>query len=445
MTHFTKFLFVNPPYEAIGVSESVSSMSVVLSLAMLAALCRKHRRDVEILDLNLHSDWQSTYRSKLSSFKPDVVGITFTTPTVFLARQLVQISRESGSTFVIGGGPHATALPLETLSECGFDAIAVGEAEFAFENFLLDSHADNIPGWVTPGMSTYGSGLIVQDLDSLPYAAVDLFDVERYVYPDRASRRNPVCLIETCRGCYARCTFCNKNIFGFKLRRKSPKRVVDEMEFILNCGYCEIHIADDLFTADLRHASAVCREIIKRRLIFPWVPRSGIRVDRISAPLLKIMAEAGCYHVPLGIESGNQQILDRIKKGITLDQVRQAVASIRAAGMETTGYFMVGMPGETQETIKQTLDFSTGLKLDFIKIGVCVPLPGTPMFSELEQAGRLRTRDWGRYTYATPHWELVQSDLTPDIFKQFTVSGIPLMEAANRTLIHEGGGVYGLD
>jgi radical SAM superfamily enzyme YgiQ (UPF0313 family) len=215
------------------------------------------------------------------------------------------------------------------------------------------------------------------------------------------------------------------------------------MEFILASGYREIHLADDLFTADMRHAEAVCREILARGLKFPWVPRSGLRVDRVSLELLEVMARAGCYHIPFGIESGNQDILNRIKKGITLEQVEDAVALAKTAGMETTGYFMVGMPGETMSTMQDTLRFASSLDLDYVKIGICVPLPGTPMYLDLEGSGLIKSHQWDLYTYATPPWELIESsEVCKEVFDELEFCGEPLLEIANRTMMRNVNGHY---
>lgn len=442
---FEKFLFVNPPYDAVGVSESVSSVSITLALAMLAALCRRHHREVRILDLNLFSRWEDVFQQEVNKWRPDTVGITFTTPMAPLAAKLAEWAKDAGDIMVLGGGPHATGLPVETLTSGPFDAVAIGEAELAFEHLLIHRTLDRAEGWVSMRDVRPAANNIIHDLDTLPFAAVDLFEVDRYVYPARASRRNPVCLIETSRGCYGRCTFCNKNIFGSKLRRKSPSRVVDEMEYILASGYREIHLADDLFTADIQHAEAVCKQILDRDLQFPWVPRSGLRVDRVTPRLMKVMAEAGCYHIPFGIESGNQEILDRAQKGITVDQVRSAVRYAKDASMETTGYFMVGMPGDTLNTMRETLSFATTLALDYLKVGVCIPLPGTPMFSELEASGKLKTRRWDLYTYATPPWMIVDSeDVTPSSFEKLGIDGIPLIDLANKTMVRQENGSYAL-
>ena len=276
---------------------------------------------------------------------------------------------------------------------------------------------------------------LIKNLDDLPFAAVELFDTTQYIYPADASRENPVCLLETSRGCYAYCIYCNKNIFGHKIRRKSSKRVVDEMQYILGCGFREIHFADDSFTADLNHAKGVCNEIINRGLSFPWVPRSGIRVDRVTPDLLNLMRKAGCYHTPFGIESGSQEVLDRMKKGITVDQVIRAVQMSKDAGMETTGYFMFGLPGETKDTIMKTIEFALQLRLDHNKFGVAIPLPGTEFFELLDQEGLLKTNDWEKFTYSTPPWELYHHpSLDRDTLEQITINQERLMDVANRSI-----------
>jgi radical SAM superfamily enzyme YgiQ (UPF0313 family) len=438
-------LFVNPPYDAVGVGESVSSASIVLSIAMLAALARDSGFDVRIVDLNVVADWRAVYESVLDDFQPTLVGITFATPLADIARDLAKMAKSTGA-FTVGGGPHATAVPVECLSAGGFDALVVGEGELAYQAFLDGAEPDSLAGWLTTRKLIHSTAPPIEDLDGLPFAAVDLFNPEDYRYPERSSRANPVCLIETSRGCYARCTFCNKNIFGWSIRKKSARRVVDEIEFMLDAGYAEFHIADDLFTADFKHARGVCQEILRRGHVFPWVPRSGLRVDRVRPDLLELMAAAGCYHIPFGIESGDQATLDRIRKGITLEQVERAISMSKRTDLQTTGYFMVGIPGESQQAMQRTLDFAVSLKLDFVKVGICVPLPGTPMFAEVEESGALRTRDWARFTYSTPPWELLRNDeVSEESMRSLTIGRYNVLEVANRTLVRTEDGSYRVD
>jgi radical SAM superfamily enzyme YgiQ (UPF0313 family) len=435
-----KILLINPPYEPCGIKESVSSVSVTLSLAMLAGIARRQNKEVRVLDLNLSQNWPEILTGFIKNFSPDLVGITFTTPLLKISNNIALEIREAlnNNIVIIGGGAHASAKPHQTLEETCFDAVAVGEAEHSFEEFLIKEDFANTAGWIFKHRDEIlfsGKRKPISDLDALPFGAFDLFASEKYVYPRESARKNPVCLIETSRGCPARCIYCNKNIFGFKQRYKSSMRVVNEMEYILSQGFQEIHMADDSMTANLDHAGGICREIIARNLSFPWVPRSGVRVDKITGKLLELMKKAGCYHIPFGIESGNQEILDSIRKGITIDDIRHAVALAKSTGMETTGYFMFGLPGETPDTIRQTIDFALELQLDHIKFGAAVPYPGTPFFEDLEKQGNLKTFDWSKYTYATPPWEIYHhTNLERETLEKLTLNNTKLVALANANL-----------
>ena len=245
---------------------------------------------------------------------------------------------------------------------------------------------------------------MITDLDSIPFPALDLYDAPRYTHPRFMARRNPVAYMETSRGCYGACIFCNAR--RTKLRRKSVGRVIEEMKYILSLGFREIHLADDLFTADLKRVKEICRAIIDSKLDISWYPRAGIRVDHVDRELFELMKRAGVWSVPFGIESGNEQILKRIGKNITLEQVRRAVGLARSVGLTTQGYFMVGHPDETEQTVMQTIKFSQSIGLDYAKFTINTPLPGTPLFDEWDRAGIIKTKDWSKYNFHTPPEEL---------------------------------------
>jgi radical SAM superfamily enzyme YgiQ (UPF0313 family) len=174
----------------------------------------------------------------------------------------------------------------------------------------------------------------------------------------------------------------------------------------LSLGFREIHLADDLFTADLPRVKRICLAIIRSGLDISWYPRAGIRVDHVDRELFELMKRAGVWSVPFGIESGNENILQRIGKGITPDQVRKAVELAKSVGLTTEGYFMIGHPDETEKTIQETIRFSVSLGLDYAKFTINTPLPGTPLFEEWDRAGVIKTKDWSKYNFHTPPKEL---------------------------------------
>ncbi len=145
---------------------------------------------------------------------------------------------------------------------------------------------------------------------------------------------------------------------------------------MLEAGFREIHIWEAGFATDLDHAKEVCEEIVRRDLKFPWNVYNGLRISRLDAELFRNLKQAGCYRVSLGIESGSQEILDRVKKNINLDQVREAVALARAAGVETLSFFLVGLPGETEETMRRTIEFARELDYYLNKVVIAIPSPG---------------------------------------------------------------------
>jgi anaerobic magnesium-protoporphyrin IX monomethyl ester cyclase len=150
---------------------------------------------------------------------------------------------------------------------------------------------------------------------------------------------------------------------------------------------------------DLSRVKAICDEIIRRDLRVNWSVYNGIRVDRIDRELLEKLKASGCYRVNIGIESGNQGILDGIHKGITLEQARLVSRVSKKVGIETIGFYMIGLPGETEETIKQTIDLAVDLDLDLSKVSIAIPLPGTRLFEEWAAEGRIKTFDWEKYNF----------------------------------------------
>jgi radical SAM superfamily enzyme YgiQ (UPF0313 family) len=238
------------------------------------------------------------------------------------------------------------------------------------------------------------------------------------------ARKNPAGWIETSRGCPYNCVYCNKSVFGRNFRAKSIKRVVDEMEYMLTCGFKEIHIADDCFTVDIERAKGICNEIIKRGLHFLWAPVTGIRADRVDQELLNLMKKAGCYRVYYGIETGSNQILKIINKGETTELIRAAVEMSKKAGLEVFGFFMFALPGETEKTMRETIDFAKRLNLDLAKVSITVPLPSTRLFEQLKAECKIKETNWSRYNLYFPARDLydhptVGWDIVDAYYKKF--------------------------
>lgn len=413
-------MLINPDYyEAIfsrsKVRSAISPGTPSLGLACIAAPLLEKGHDVRIVNLNLVEKPDEYLRSAIKVSRPDIVGITSTTPLIKNVYGITKLVKDMDRGIkVVAGGPHPSALPKDVLTESGIDCVVRGEGDFTFRSIV-----ENGISGTTPNIAYKKDGGVVlsekqdefiNDLDTLPFPAYELFDIKKYRQPLIASRTAPLGYIETSRGCYGRCVFCNKNIHGSRMRMKSPGRVIEEMKRMLSLGFREIHIIDDIFTADMDRAYEICEMIIKNNLKFPWYPRGGIRVDRVNPGLLKIMKKAGCYRIPFGVESGSQRVIDAVKKGISLEQAMNAVAMAKKEGFETECYFMLGLPTETEDDIKKTIDFAIKLDPDYAKFAITIPLPGTRMFEDMEAKGQIKTKDWNKYNFSVSPKELYDHD-----------------------------------
>jgi len=226
----------------------------------------------------------------------------------------------------------------------------------------------------------------IRSLDDLPLPRHDLLPLKRYRTP---LVRGPYAFVVTSRGCPGGCRFCIKHVsYGDTVRFRSPESVLAEIEQLVSLGVRDIHMYADLFTLNRDHVMGICREILARGLKVRWTCNS--RVDFVDEEMLRAMARAGCWMISWGIESGDAEMLRRMHKGITTDQVEWALRSAKRAGIMNWGYFVIGLPGETEESIRRTIDFAKRLPLDLALFHIAAPHPGTPFFFEVLENGWFR-------------------------------------------------------
>ena len=311
------------------------------------------------------------------------------------------IKRLNPDMVTVMGGPHVTFCARETLRKHSeLDIIVLGEGERTIVQLsrAVDKGSDlasvnGIPYRKGSEIRYTAQRDHVANLDDLPVPARQLLPLGRY-----RALGMPVSLT-TSRGCPFKCIFCvGRKMVGSRVRYRSSKKIVDEMEYLNPLHFHQINIADDLFTADKKHCLAVCDEIVKRRLNITWT--SFARVDTVSEKILAAMKAAGCSAVSFGIESGNPQILKTIKKGITREQVVRAVNICLRAGVKPYASFILGLPGETPQTIQETMDFGEELKTLGLSYGfhLLAPFPGTEIRENSAQYGiKILTDNWSQY------------------------------------------------
>jgi radical SAM superfamily enzyme YgiQ (UPF0313 family) len=370
-----------------------------LGLAYLGAVLERERVDVSITDgsrgLSL-----SQVIGELKAVEPDLVGISCTTPTFADAIQPARAVRLTFPTAIIVlGGAHMTAIPQEAMLEEVFDLGVVGEGELTIVQLVKEienkGDLDRATLEQINGLALRRDGQVIltppreriKDLDSLPHPARHLLPPLSAYRPTPASYRQlPLAVMMTSRGCPYGCTFCDRGVFGNYVRAHSPERILDEVEELLGrYGAREIRFFDDTFTINRKRVEQVCQLIIERQLRFPWTCLT--RVNTVDEDLLRLMKEAGCWQVLYGLESGDPRMLKILNKGSSVEQNAQAVRWAFEAGLGVRGDFIIGTPGETAESLENTLAFTKRVKLDYAHFNKFVPYPGTELYDRLVSEG----------------------------------------------------------
>lgn len=385
-------LLVQPNYQRARESRGGTwGVHPPLGLCYIAAVLERHSVPVKILDANALNLTGEDVTSYIHEKKPSLVGFSMLTPAHGFCVNVAKSVQEECLT--VAGGPHATALPKQLLQE-GFDVVVRGEGEYA----MLDL-AEQKPLKSILGISYKGKNATlhhnpdrppVTDLDAIPFPSRHLLPSNGVDSPYRsaASRYAPWSTVLTSRGCPYACYFCNKHIFGFKFRARSPENVVDEIEFLVKeYGVREIDIADDVFNLDLKRAEKILGMIVERKLDIYLRATNGLRVDRITASFLEKFKRAGGDYIAYGIESGAQEVLDLIPKHMSLDQIRRGVKLTKRAGVRVSGFFIFGLLGDTPQTMQKTIDFAKELDLDIAVFNILAPYPGTRIWRIIQEKG----------------------------------------------------------
>jgi anaerobic magnesium-protoporphyrin IX monomethyl ester cyclase len=324
------------------------------------------------------------------------VGLSLTTPTFLNAVRTAEIVRgQAPGATIVAGGPHPTAMPAHTAAAGAFDLLVQGEGEGPFEQLLKHLDGDGPALDRIPGLGVIGDGTValrppgppIQDLDSIPLPARHLLAPLSAYSPCPASlRRLPLAHIMTSRGCPSRCNFCDRAVFGERLRQRSVSNVMAEVDQVVaRYGARELRFFDDTFTLNRDRLYAICAELRRFSPRIPWTCLT--KVNAVDADMLREMRSAGCWQVLYGLESGDEAVLRSLGKGTTVAQNRRAVKLARAAGLRVRADFLVGSPAETAQSLEATMALAKELPIDFAHFNKFVPFPGTTFYEQLAAEG----------------------------------------------------------
>jgi len=404
-----KILLVSPPTENM-ISNALPDIVVgergcypPLGLLYVAAYAEKNTdHEIEVLDTQVENIGYDKLGERIQRANPDVVGIqsmTFTQVDVIKTARIVKdIDKDIK---VVLGGPHPHIFPDETITLPEVDYLVLGEGEIAFTELLKnwgnEKGLKNTKGLVfmrNGKIINTGYPELIQDLDALPLPARHLTPYKKYY--SLLAKRTPITTMITSRGCPYKCLFCDRPHLGKKFRARSAKNVVGEMEECVNLGISEFLIYDDTFTVKRKRVVEICDEILARDLDVGWDVRA--RVDTVDKELLKRMRDAGCERIHYGVESGNPEILEVLRKRITLDKAKEVFKATKDSGILTLAYFILGSPTETKGQVMQTLDFAKKLDPDFVHFSVMTPYPATDLYRLGLENGVIKNDYWREFS-----------------------------------------------
>jgi radical SAM superfamily enzyme YgiQ (UPF0313 family) len=396
-----RVLLVNPsyPFEEFP--------RLLVTLPYLASALRAEGHEVEILDLLLARTTREKVERRMLRFRPELVGITSVTLNHHIANRIAGWVRDCDPEVPIAmGGPHVSfEIEGSFRDQPALDFIGIGEGEHTMVELAraLEGRMDlrDVRGLaLRDGRGSDAKVVrtaprpLEDDLDLIPPPARELVPLARYLAFDSHAS------VVTSRGCPYECVFCSAPAWtGRQVRYRTPALCVDEMEGLAALGFTEITIEDDLFTLYRKHFLAVCGELERRRTGIRWNAFS--RVDTISPEIVATMARAGCQAICFGVESGSQELLDVAKKRSDLAKVRDAMRMAQDAGISALASFIIGLPGETEATLRQTVAFAESLREEFGALygfHILAPFPGTEVRERAADYGlEILTSDWTHY------------------------------------------------
>lgn len=410
-------LLVNPPYPF------EESPTPPFGLMSLAAYIREYGHKVMIDDYIVFPYSKNRIKEISQKFKPDVIGATGVTMNINRAIAILKDYKEANpNAITVMGGPHVTFDAHNILTKhLHIDFIVRGEGEITFKDLLYSIEHKTDPINILGISFRNGDSIqhneprpFIEDINVLPYPARDLVALNRY-----KALGFPINMV-TSRGCPHKCIFCvGSKMVGRKVRYFTVDRVVDEFEMLSKLGFSQINIVDDLFTSNKGRCMEICEEIIRRKINHPWT--AFARVDTVSKDLLQAMKNAGCTMLCFGVESGNQEILNTIKKKITLEKCKEAIALCEEVGIAPMASYILGLPGESVETIKQTMEFAKSLTPNY-GYHILAPFPGTEVREHKEEYGiTILTDDWDKYdaNRSVSHTGLVSPEYIDEIVESF--------------------------
>ncbi|MBU2589328.1 MAG: B12-binding domain-containing radical SAM protein [Nanoarchaeota archaeon] len=389
---------------------SAGGEQLPLGIFYLGSYLKKNGFRIKIRDAESQNFKTEDIVKEIKEFEPEYVGVSSTTVAFHRAIEVVKSIKENFPEIkIILGGPHITSNVQHAMSFDLFDYGVLREGEITITELLNKLNKKESIKKIK-GLAYREKGKLVvnphreyiEDLDSLPFPAYEFVkDIKLYTPPPSNYKTLPVMNIITSRGCPNQCTFCDNNVFGRKFRKRSPENIIEEIKYLREkFNVKEIAFVDDTFLVDKERVYKLFEQLEKENIKFPWTCMS--RINNVDFEFLKFLKSKGCWHISFGIESGDDEILKIIKKNISLKQAEKVINWCKQLKIKTKGFFIIGHPKETLETIDKTIKLACKLPLDDVVFTLNTPIPGSQQYTEADMYGSLDQTNWAEFNYWRP-------------------------------------------
>lgn len=396
----SKIILIQPNFKALIVAP-------ILGIGYLGAVLKKAGHQVKIIDSLSRRDSYFSLQRLIREEEPDIVGLTTMTICFQETIETIRKIKEVSDCTILIGGSHVTALPGISLKCTEADFALIGECESTIVELInrierKEQDISDIPGICYENEESKivlnRGRKFIDNLDDIPFPLWEELDPNSYPPSPHGGffRRYPIAPIITSRGCSFKCKYCTSSLlWQRKFRKRTAINVCDEMELLIKkYGVREIHFEDDNLTGGREHITAICEEMIRRKLDVVWACPNGVRADSLDKDLLRLMKRAGCYCLGFGIESFSQEIMDSMNKQLNTTRTSEIVKAANDVGIETWGFFIIGLPGETKETFERTVSLSLELPFDRANFSYFAPLPGTYFFDQWIKDKDISSINW---------------------------------------------------
>ena len=416
-----KVLLINPPAFKIPRWDVPRPFYPPLGVCYLAAVLEKNNYDAKILDADILNYGFDEILDEIKKEKPTLIGVGSVTVKYGVSIELINlIKKEFPKIKIVAGGNHVTLVKEKAFKDINLDYAIYGEAEFTLLELVQALEGNKLLKDVNGLIYKDKNRIIVnpmrvpvKDLDVIPFPARHLLKGFPRLYKnDPRYKQLPMTHMVTSRGCYYRCIFCDHDR---NVRYFSPKYVVDEIEHLQQkYGINEIHFWDEIFMMTPKRAKDICEEIARRKISITWSGYGRLSIIAKNPEVAGLMKKAGCWELNVGIESGNQKVLDFIKKDMTLEEIKKGCEVLRKEGIFIRGLFMLGHLIDTKETIEDTVKLALELPLNSVQFNFNIPLPETEQYGLADKYGSFADSDYEHMSGHSEEPVFIPKGLTKD-------------------------------